>query len=273
MVGEMFHIKGTVFRMLPNPTVFYWDPSSFSLSALMTAYITCLRSLHENTLKDSEQISRILKWAQSDEKFPLLRTEGSTLDVFGEDINGVNLVNHLNNLRAGVELCDEYFGRMKKPGLSMIKRVVRMHIQEVMGILHEKNETDDNTKKDGTDEAFDDAPITIHDIDSASGEDKETLLIQMYFDRVRQNVVRNIGKQGLLSKRVKARQDSFASEDEISTSRPKPVGRFGDNEVNEAWCILLFRMLCWLQLHDFHKMDIQISKSDAYASRIPVYIV
>ncbi|RKK75270.1 hypothetical protein BFJ69_g7860 [Fusarium oxysporum] len=273
MVGEMLHIKGTVFRMLPNPTVFYWDPSSFSLSALMTEYINCLKPLHETTLKDSEQVSRILKWAEADERFPLLRTEGSTLDVFGEEINGANLVNHLNNLRSGVELCDEYFGRMKKPGLSMIKRVVRMHIQEVMGILHEKNEVDDNTKNDDNDKAFDDAPITIHDIDSAPGEDKETLLIQMYFDRVRQNVVRNLSKQGLLSKRMKGRQDSFVSEDDRSATRPKHLGRFGDKELNEAWCVLMFRMLCWLQLHDFHKMDIHISKSDAYASRIPVYIV
>ncbi|RBA18537.1 hypothetical protein FPRO05_10830 [Fusarium proliferatum] len=273
MVGEMLHLKGTVFRMLPNPTVFYWDPSSFSLSALMMEYINSLRPLHETALKDSEKVRKILKWAEADEKFPLLRTEGSTLDVFGEDINGANLVNHLNNLRSGVELCDEYFGRMKKPGLSMIKRVVRMHIQEVMGILHEKNEGDDNTKNDDNNKALDDAPITIHDIDSAPGEDKETLLIQMYFDRVRQNVVRNLSKQGLLSKRMKARQDSFVSEDDVSATRPKHGERFGDKELNEAWCVLMFRMLCWLQLHDFHKMDIHISKSDAYASRIPVYIV
>lgn len=40
----------------------------------------------------------------------------------------------------------------------------------------------------------------------------------------------------------------------------------------EIWCTLLFRMLCWLLLHDFHKKDVQISKSELFGSRLPVYI-
>ncbi|KAJ4250944.1 hypothetical protein NW762_011594 [Fusarium torreyae] len=272
MVGEMLHVKDTVFRMLPNPTVFYWDPSTFSLTTLLAEYITSLRFLREKSSKDNEQINRILDWTAKDQRFPLLRTEGSTLDVFGEDINGATLVNGLNHLRAGIELCDEYFGKMKKPGLSMVKKVVRVHIQEIMSILHEKNETDD-TKGDTTDGALDDAPITIHDIDSASADERESLLMQMYFDRVRQNVVRVVGKQGLLSKHLRARQDSFVSGKASSTASSKPAKMYKDDDVNEVWCTLVFRMLCWLQLHDFHKMDMQISKSDAYASRIPVYIV
>ncbi|KAJ0110045.1 hypothetical protein J7T55_014848 [Diaporthe amygdali] len=39
-----------------------------------------------------------------------------------------------------------------------------------------------------------------------------------------------------------------------------------------VWCTLVFRMLCWLLLHDFHKKDVQISKSELYGSRLPVYI-
>lgn len=40
-----------------------------------------------------------------------------------------------------------------------------------------------------------------------------------------------------------------------------------------VWCTLNFRMLCWLLLHDFHKKDVQISKSELYGSRLPVYII
>lgn len=40
----------------------------------------------------------------------------------------------------------------------------------------------------------------------------------------------------------------------------------------EIWCTLVFRMLCWLLLHDFHKKDVQISKSELFGSRLPVYI-
>lgn len=45
-----------------------------------------------------------------------------------------------------------------------------------------------------------------------------------------------------------------------------------DTQANNIWCTLLFRMLCWLLLHDFHKKDVQISKSELLGSRLPVYI-
>ncbi|KAM0227964.1 hypothetical protein ACHAPO_011090 [Fusarium lateritium] len=271
MVGEMLHVKDTVFRMLPNPTVFFWDPSTFSLPTLLAEYITSLRLLRDQSLVGSEQVKRILEWAEKDQKFPLLRSEGSTLDVFGEDINGATLINGLNHLRGGIELCDEYFGKMNKPSLSMVKKVVRVHIQEVMSILHEKNESEANSE--AVVEALSDAPITIHDIDSASADERESLLIQMYFARVRANVLRIVNQHGLPGKHTRARKDSFASDSISNHGNSKHTNRYEPNEINEVWCTLLFRMLCWLQLHDFHKMDLHISKSDAYASRIPVFMV
>lgn len=273
MVGEMLHVKDTVFRMLPNPTVFYWDPSTFSLPTLLAEYIGSLRRLYGQSLTKTDQINRILEWAEKDNKFPLLRSEGSTLDVFGEDINGATLVNGLNHLRTGLELCDEYFGKMKKPSLSMVKKVVRVHIQEVMSILHEKNEPRDKVSNEEVDRALSDEPITIHDIDSASVDEREGLLIQMYFDRVRSGVVQTVGQRGLLSKHMRVRKDSFASDNTSNDGNSKHTKVYDQSEISEVWCILVFRMLCWLQLHDFHKMDLQITKSDAYESRIPVYII
>jgi hypothetical protein len=273
MVGEMIHVKDTVFRMLPNPTVFYWDPSTFSLPNLLSEYITSLRLFREKSLTSSEEVKLILEWAETDQKFPLLRAEGSTLDVFGEDINGATLVNGLNHLRAGIELCDEYFAKMKKPSLSLVKKVTRVHIQEVMSILHEKNEKEDNNTNEATNNATSNEPISIHDIDSAPADERESLLMQMYFDRVRPNVARIIGQQTLLSKHMRERRDSVPSDNGSNIASPRSVKMYASDEVNEIWCVLVFRMLCWLQLHDFHKMDIHITKSDAYASRIPVYIV
>ncbi|KAK0629373.1 hypothetical protein B0T17DRAFT_184209 [Bombardia bombarda] len=45
-----------------------------------------------------------------------------------------------------------------------------------------------------------------------------------------------------------------------------------DTEAATIWCTLVFRMLCWLLLHDFHKKDVQIPKSELLGSRLPVYI-
>ncbi|KAK3693056.1 hypothetical protein B0T22DRAFT_33188 [Podospora appendiculata] len=45
-----------------------------------------------------------------------------------------------------------------------------------------------------------------------------------------------------------------------------------DTQATTIWCTLVFRMLCWLMLHDFHKKDVQIAKSELLGSRLPVYI-
>ena len=41
---------------------------------------------------------------------------------------------------------------------------------------------------------------------------------------------------------------------------------------DDIWCTLVFRMLCWLMLHDFNKLDIQVPKSELLGSRMPVYV-
>lgn len=41
---------------------------------------------------------------------------------------------------------------------------------------------------------------------------------------------------------------------------------------DDIWCTLVFRMICWLMLHDFSKSDQQISRSELLGSRMPVYI-
>lgn len=41
---------------------------------------------------------------------------------------------------------------------------------------------------------------------------------------------------------------------------------------DDIWCVLVFRMICWLMLHNFHRDDIQMSKSELLGSRMPVYI-
>lgn len=41
---------------------------------------------------------------------------------------------------------------------------------------------------------------------------------------------------------------------------------------DDIWCTLVFRMICWLMLHDFNMQDLQINKSELVGSRMPVYI-
>ena len=41
---------------------------------------------------------------------------------------------------------------------------------------------------------------------------------------------------------------------------------------DDIWCTLVFRMICWLMLHDFNKLDVQVPKSELLGSRMPVYV-
>jgi hypothetical protein len=45
-----------------------------------------------------------------------------------------------------------------------------------------------------------------------------------------------------------------------------------DVHYDDIWCTLVFRMICWLMLHNFSKPDKQISRSELLGSRMPVYI-
>ncbi|KAL7941176.1 hypothetical protein V8C42DRAFT_335554 [Trichoderma barbatum] len=65
-----------------------------------------------------------------------------------------------------------------------------------------------------------------------------------------------------------------------------PVGNTVDSEENssgvsladldvthdDVWCTLVFRMVCWLMLHNFNNKDVQLPKSELLGSRMPVYI-
>ncbi|KAK0723598.1 hypothetical protein B0T26DRAFT_640548 [Lasiosphaeria miniovina] len=39
------------------------------------------------------------------------------------------------------------------------------------------------------------------------------------------------------------------------------------------WCALVFRMICWLLLHDFDKKDVQLPKSELMGSRLAAFIM
>jgi hypothetical protein len=77
---------------------------------------------------------------------------------------------------------------------------------------------------------------------------KEEALLNYYFDKIRPTV---IGK-----KNAKGDEPSEAEKDKRTI----------------IWVSLIFRMLCWFLLHDFHKEDVMIVPADLKGSRMPVYI-
>jgi len=76
-----------------------------------------------------------------------------------------------------------------------------------------------------------------------------------------------------------SRDISSMSGGTLTSEPPAPAATVGQPDIGSLeaqataiWCTLVLRMLCWLQLHDFDKRDVQISKSELLGSRLPVYI-
>ncbi|TVY40278.1 hypothetical protein LSUB1_G003117 [Lachnellula subtilissima] len=93
-------------------------------------------------------------------------------------------------------------------------------------------------------EILDDQKSPLNNIVLAN---KEDTLLSHYFDKIRPAVIGNLD------------------------SNKKPLTR-EEEQRNTVWISLIFRMLCWLLLHDFDKSDIKMVPSDLKGSRMPVYI-
>ena len=57
-----------------------------------------------------------------------------------------------------------------------------------------------------------------------------------------------------------------------SNSETKMLSDTDQERRNGIWLALMFRMLCWLMLHDFDSTDINLVDSDLKGSRMPIYI-
>ena len=265
MVGKVLHIEDTVFRMLPNPTIFYWDPTSSSIHTLMVEFIAWLKAHNESdsTLKHSSQVEMILKWAAK-HIHTLSQHSHSETDVSNEEqINATHVLEEIAALRAGIKSADEYLTAAGT--MPLTKQVLRVHIQEVLDIL---NEDDVEEEANGSE------PTSMQNIDSASPSEKHRLLIEIYLSTVRKAVIQTLCDELTVGENARAKRLSAISS--VTPDGTLNLGGAKDSHatnVNNIWCMLFFRMLCWLQLHDFHKKDLQISKSDVFQSRMPVYIV
>ncbi|CAN8098309.1 unnamed protein product [Discula destructiva] len=293
MVGQSVYLPNTYYRFIPNPTAFSWNRKNFSLRKLILEFSHNMQ--HDTTLSGSYHIvDQLREWAEN---------IGRHLDGWA-DKNDFSMA-LLTCLHQTIEKCDGYLTStesMKR----MVLLVVRLHVQEVMKLLNETTHSHQGNGSDDSTLSSSDRAPTFEDLNSATPEERQAKLMQIYFQTVRPAVIRNCPTA--LRKRktnpyvpsVASRSDFDMSSDiETPAASPPPrsetpqllVVSSGDEEKHSAgakirrmptekeeelaedvWCTLVLRMLCWLLLHDFHKKDVQISKSELYQSRLPVYI-
>ncbi|KAH9884338.1 hypothetical protein F4778DRAFT_800130 [Xylariomycetidae sp. FL2044] len=242
MLGRTLHAYGSAFRMLPNPTIYHWNKESFSMWKLLEAYWNKIREMD-----DGSKNAQMMNIESNLERIFRARCQRSESDL---------TVYIMDTLHEAVDDTEKYF---KDRGIaqSVVLRVVRAHLQAVVNQINKGN--------------------VFADLDQAAPEQKQASFIDIYFREIRPEMAQDTPRQ-----RYSPESDLSASTDESTTEKdddPRPsVGRApsdfdGDDRLDTVWCTLVFRMLCWLLLHDFHKKDVQLPKSDLLGSRLPVFIV
>jgi len=262
MLSRTLHGHGSGFRMLPNPTTYRWDKKSFSLWKLLEAFEDKLEG--DDDITDTDQIRRIKKSLEH-----ICKARGP-----GKPLRTELTLPLMDTLHDAVDATDVYL--TGGPRDFFILGILRSHFQVLLKHLNEPTQR----------EKFD-------ALDDLSLDDKQSELITIYFDSIRPEVVKLTPQRMPTMYRPQTGNvvmpvphvaddaaDSSSTHSDVSGLRDN-LGRrqsgFSEkdrqDQLNDIWCTLIFRMLCWLLLHDFHKEDLQLPKSELLGSRLPVYIV
>lgn len=303
MVAESLYIPKTYYRFLPNPTTFAWNRKSFRLKKLLLEYGECLTNDDVITMRTSHIVD-LTRWCDE------LRL--NLVNWKNEDVFSITL---LQALHESIKKCDAYLISNE----TLVKLVIREHIQEVMRLLNEgtsHSSLSHDERDDSTLSSADHARRAFDDLNSAGPEERQKMLMDIYFTTVLQAVTRKCHVALLKQKSTalvhtphnRSAVDLSAASAAAAAASQVPPTPPADSVLNnglheapkflitkassdenaaklkrmptlehevlteEVWCTLMFRMFCWLLLYDFHKKDVQISKSELYDSRLPVYI-
>lgn len=340
MLGQTLHIDRSVFRLLPNPTLFKWDTKNFDLPRLLDAYAYQLKKLYggkKNPSDEARQIWRHIKILQKEIKpapanrraepsLPLMSALHAALDdtddiltfrrketrptMHREYTTKSKLMRSISD-KPGNVLGDHTESAYEVERREMVRYVLRSHIQEVLSGFNPQpgKRTQDAPGYPATTTTK--TKSRFEAIDAASPELKQAKLMEVYFKTVRQKVIdesqkstdrraeetkpkaapapAGYGLKRATTARTTRTVATIESEDEESEEEvafehlpeieddKEQIDLLDEDTSHETthediWCTLVFRMICWLMLHDFHKNDVQLPKSELFGSRLPVYI-
>jgi len=198
----------------------------------------------------------------------------------------------LNTLDEAIADCDYY---LLGEDRALVRTVLREHFQEVLKLINGADDDDDAPIGSGKSEDGRRKARKFEELRAASPEDRQRKFMDIYFGdilgEVKKRAATSLSKMTFYHRRpylkspspsmshraalfpppdVLSGDPSDAESDSGLDSKEK-VGRL-EPRAAAIWCVLIFRMLCWLTLHDFDKNDVQVPKSELLGSRLPVYI-
>ena len=215
MIGKVISIRGSNFRIVPNPTDDPWlkksgAKASWKITKLMEVFQRKLIRYVE--LEGSSQASFIIDQWKIIQAMDF--TDETNIDIEVRE-----------SIHDAIDDVTNYLLRLKQ---SDVIGVLALHIKEVMDVL-----------ADPTSDLNSIYLVNLH---------KEETLLDYYFDKIRPKVIAG------------------------STAGPSASTEISSEEKNDIWITLIFRMLCWLLIHDWDKKDVCRVPSDLKGSRMPVFI-
>ncbi|KAJ4288780.1 hypothetical protein N0V88_007316 [Collariella sp. IMI 366227] len=302
MLGKTLHIPGSGFRMLPNPTPYHWDKNFFNMRRLVKEYWKKISDTDsdlpldaqtQELIEDAGNLVRILDRDKRSKtpgnSMPLLNQLHETLrkcDFFLKEQNQKDLVRmvireHFQEVlrlinergdegvdgrslrttdRQPAERFDEltaaspelrqeafmelyFFKVLRHVRESAVKSYQRRKSTQYAPSMHSREPSVDSTSGEAVSRPVSPGPGAAPPHLMMQESEKSVPMVQIHPpDRVPQQFL------GM----------------DLTTQL--------ELQAASIWCTLVLRMLCWLLLHDFHKKDVQIPKSDLRGSRLPVYI-
>ncbi|UKZ61553.1 uncharacterized protein TrAtP1_002814 [Trichoderma atroviride] len=333
MLSRIFHIESSNFTFLPNPTPHSWDKRSVSLPKMLEAFFAKTQpggGEHNSPIitRYRRHITKILNY-QAEEKaldrWLLLKSLHAALDDTDEVLTARTKMQRHNghDTEGDSDKSRDHHKPHDQPSdaevhdsrRDLVQDVLRHHIQELLRLLNQQEDVNGDGQSYRTSgRALSPrprvkAPIRpFDDVDEAGPDDRQKILMDVYFDHIRPAVKLNTMNANRRSSIVKsplsinsrpqslARESIFKNRERSPSTRGNHVefadgkpkisvsveetpettyeGSLADLEVShdDIWCTLVFRMICWLMLHNFNKKDVQLPKSELLGSRMPVYI-
>jgi hypothetical protein len=218
MLGQVLRLRGSSFRMVPNPTNDPWGKligsgkkASWKIARLMDVFQEKLKEL-----VDAEGFGPFHEVTAISTKWEKI----SKLDFKDESELSIQCREAIHD---SLDERTDYLLKLKQAD---VLSVLVAHVTKVIDILDDPN-----------------SPLNTIVL-----ANKEDSLFSHYFYEVRPAVIGNLDSKG------------------------KPLSNKDKEQRNTIWISLIFRMLCWLLLHDFDKADIKIVPSDLRGSRMPIFI-
>jgi len=220
MLGKTFRLRGSNFRMLPNPTRDAWQSNRGPWSKITFR-------LMETFIQNLKEVTSANRYLPDHPIFGILNLCNEMREIvkYGPANMKIEALEAVHN---AIDSTTIYLLSIKQ---SFVLTIVVSHITAVLEVL-------------GDPESRLSRMFPVYR--------DEGSLITFYFQNIRPRVVKPAPESnGDLS--------DLPTEEEIE-------------QRDTLWICLIFRMLCWFLLHDFHEKDVNIVTSGLKRSRMPVYI-